>query len=146
MGISSLCITAVITEAITVLQKMLVDMLSCHVLHQQNGNLMMYATVTFFILHRRKCHQLYLSIWLEKGHPSLHWISRCHHVHLKMGLQSSSCQTNEPFKTVKCVVLKDMSHVQRDIIKKYWGKMSHKYRNIGARLHSRHVCSKLVQH
>lgn len=48
------------------------DMLSCHVLHQQNENLMMCATVTFFILHRRKCHKLGLSTWLEKGHPLLH--------------------------------------------------------------------------
>jgi len=35
------------------------------------------------------------------------------------GLQSSSGQTNQPFKTVKCDVLKDMSNVLRDIIKKY---------------------------
>jgi hypothetical protein len=35
------------------------------------------------------------------------------------GLHSSSGQTNKPFKTVKCDVLKDMSNVLRDIIKKY---------------------------
>jgi hypothetical protein len=35
------------------------------------------------------------------------------------GLQSSSGQTNQPFKTVKCDVLKDMSNVLRDIIKQY---------------------------
>lgn len=34
------------------------------------------------------------------------------------GLQSSSCQTNQPFKTVKCDVLKDMSNILRDTIKK----------------------------
>ena len=37
---------------------------------------------------------------------------------LEDGLQSSSGQTNQPFKTVKCDVLKDMSNVLRDIIKK----------------------------
>ena len=35
------------------------------------------------------------------------------------GLQLSSGQMNQPFKRVKCDVLKDMSNVLRDIIKKY---------------------------
>jgi hypothetical protein len=81
---------------------------------------MMCAMVRFFILHTRKCHQVYLSTWLKKKRtyltPLNEQMSPCE---TEDGLQSSSGQTNQSLKTVKCDLLKDMSNVLRDIINKY---------------------------